>query len=712
MVQALFLGLVQKPTFLNELHELPPDDLLHVIEKIKLLASDPYPDGKLKKKLKKYDGLYRLRVGDYRVIYAFDEGYVTLLAVRHRDVVYRQGLDDLDDDELHVPESVMATALPEETQEVEVAATSLAQGTASQDSKPPGPQDTPLPKPLTREFLTQLNIPPEYHDTLLHCRTGDELLLCDVPERWVERILDVLYPRSIDEVEEQPDLVLQDPDDLKRFRDGELIAFLLRLDSEQQKVADATARGPAMIRGGPGTGKSTVALYRIRAVLDRAERQGHPQPRILFTTYTNALVRYSQQLLEQLLGPRAGAVTVQTSDHLAKDMVTRHLGHDLQMVDPAQARSILQEVLASFQPPGKDPADAVARLRFLQELRIDYLLYEFEWIIEGRDLRTLEQYLAANRAGRGIAFSASVREAVWSLYKAYAAALRKQGLSSWGSVRLEALELARTAGPQNKYDYVVIDEAQDLTPAALGFLVSLARDPQGIYLTADASQSLYSRGFTWHHVDEQLRFAGRSAVLRRNYRTTRQIAEAAAAFLKQTGAGDAESLELSHVLEGELPLLLSYRSDEEQWQLAAQFIREMSRQWRIKPSSAAVLAPTNNLVKAAAEKLRKQGIEAQAMRGTELDLSLNAVKVMTIHSAKGLEFPIVVIAYLNDDFFPQIGKVKDPGEIEELTQSSRRTLFVGMTRAMRALLVLYPGKGASPFIRDLDRQLWSTQQAR
>lgn len=704
----MFRGVAQKFSFLNELSSLPQNERLHIIDKIRLLCTDPFPDGKLKKKLKSQDDLYRLRVGKYRVIYKIDSGWVTLLSVRHRDVAYRTGLDELDDDELDLPAAAGNESLPLDTTGTEGAATVAATAVAAANPAPAKTESLPLPKTLTPEFLEQLGIPSEYHGVLAGCRTEDDLLFSEVPEKWLQRILDVLYPRSLTELEQQPDFVVQDPSDLERYRDGELIAFLLRLDPEQEKVADAGTRGPAMIRGGPGTGKSTVALYRIRALLDRAQAQGLPQPRILFTTYTNALVRYSQQLLEQLLGPRVEAVTVLTADYLAKDLVTRHLGHELQMADTAQCRSILQEVLASFHPPAQNATDVERRLTVLRNMRPDYLMYEFEWIIDGRGLDTLDQYLKADRTGREIPFPVPVREAVWQLYKEYQAAMQKKGLATWGSVRRQAMVLVSKLSEQSKYDYVVIDEAQDLTPAALAFLVAMVRDPAGLYLTADAGQSLYSRGFTWQKVNESLRFTGRSAVLRRNYRTTQQIAEAASDFLRQSGAANSDTIDLSYVLSGERPFLLSYGTDEEQWRLAAEFIMAMSRRWRVKPSSAAVLAPTNNLVKSAAAGLRSQGLAAEPMRGTELDLAVNAVKVITIHSAKGLEFPIVVIPYLNNKFFPQIGEVTDPGEIEELSKAARRTLFVGMTRAMRALLVLYPTKNASPFLSELDRNLWNT----
>ena len=72
--------------------------------------------------------------------------------------------------------------------------------------------------------------------------------------------MDALFPRPITEVIDQPDFVLADAEDLVRFKEGDLKGFLLKLDPEQEKVADRGVKGPALIKGGPGSGKSTVEL--------------------------------------------------------------------------------------------------------------------------------------------------------------------------------------------------------------------------------------------------------------------------------------------------------------------------------------------------------------------------------------------------------------------------------------------------------------------
>ena len=59
----------------------------------------------------------------------------------------------------------------------------------------------------------------------------------------------------------------------------------------------------------------------------------------------------------------------------------------------------------------------------------------------------------------------------------------------------------------------------------------------------------------------------------------------------------------------------------------------------------------------------------------------NYVQLMTVHSAKGLEFPVVFLVGLEEDLFPSRQRVNQPSNIDE----ERRLCYVGMTRAMQSL---------------------------
>ena len=63
----------------------------------------------------------------------------------------------------------------------------------------------------------------------------------------------------------------------------------------------------------------------------------------------------------------------------------------------------------------------------------------------------------------------------------------------------------------------------------------------------------------------------------------------------------------------------------------------------------------------------------------------DCVQMMTLHTAKGLEFPVVFLCGMEDGLFPHQRSLNDLDGLEE----ERRLCYVGMTRAMRQLYLTY-----------------------
>ncbi len=104
------------------------------------------------------------------------------------------------------------------------------------------------------------------------------------------------------------------------------------------------------------------------------------------------------------------------------------------------------------------------------------------------------------------------------------------------------------------------------------------------------------------------------------------------------------------------------------------------------PAAVPVAQPTDPSVMVAAEKL-PAFMEWLALR-SDLDAlagSSSAVTMMTVHSAKGLEFPVVFVAGMEEGIFPHAGHEDDPSGVEE----ERRLAYVAITRAERQLFLTY-----------------------
>jgi superfamily I DNA/RNA helicase len=95
------------------------------------------------------------------------------------------------------------------------------------------------------------------------------------------------------------------------------------------------------------------------------------------------------------------------------------------------------------------------------------------------------------------------------------------------------------------------------------------------------------------------------------------------------------------------------------------------------------------------------------VKGSTFNLDDNKIKVMTIHSAKGLEFPFVAVARVDYGLIPMIWDVKDTEDKESRIVDERRLLSVGLSRAMRRLAVLYSRNKPSQFIKEINKSLWS-----
>jgi superfamily I DNA/RNA helicase len=484
-------------------------------------------------------------------------------------------------------------------------------------------------------------------------------------ERTTERIVMVDGPEELL-------AVLEHPFDLWR----------IYLHPAQDRMATGTFGGPARATGGPGTGKTVVALHRARNLAIR-----HPQDRVLLTTFTRTLTRSLHAALLLLVEDETvrRRIDVTTVDSLAWSVCSREHG-SLRILDAAGQRALWEE----------------ARREHAEDFSQTFLADEWRQVVLAQRITTAQGYAAASRAGRGRRLGVRQREQVWNAIAAFEAELLRSGGWMYETVCREATRLLEEQEPErsgedNLIAHAVVDEAQDLAPWQWRFLRALVPSgPDDLFIAGDPHQRIYNHRVSLREVG--IAVAGRSARLTVNYRTTAEILAWSLGMLRGERIDD---------LDGGLESIAGYRSplhglppvlrghptrDVELVALAGQV-----REWvglSIAPQEIGVAARSRSAVDAAVQALSAAGIEAESLADSGGEVGERVV-VGTMHAMKGLEFRCMAVICLNDRAIPSVPAMtpaeEDPVAHAQDLQRERCLLFVACTRAREHLSLSWYG---------------------
>jgi superfamily I DNA/RNA helicase len=115
-----------------------------------------------------------------------------------------------------------------------------------------------------------------------------------------------------------------------------------------------------------------------------------------------------------------------------------------------------------------------------------------------------------------------------------------------------------------------------------------------------------------------------------------------------------EALEQEFMHHGRPPAVYGAEGAVGQAHWLADKIIMAARDLRLPVDAAAILVPSNRLGKVLAQLLVKRGLPALFMASKDMKPSECCVKLMTLHAAKGLEFPIVAVAHVEADRLPRV----------------------------------------------------------
>jgi hypothetical protein len=242
--------------------------------------------------------------------------------------------------------------------------------------------------------------------------------------------------------------------------------------------------------------------------------------------------------------------------------------------------------------------------------------------------------------------------------------------------------------PKGQYGALMVDEGHDFEAEWLQLIVQMV-DPEtsSLLLLYDDAQSIYKKkalDFSLSSVGVQAR--GRTTILKLNYRNTNEILDYAYKFAKHylaPAASDEDHIPLvepqSAGRHGFKPYLKQLSSFDEEAEYVARNLKRMHEEgmpWL----DMCVVYRKNWMGEKLQHALQAEGVPTQWLASQRDKKSFkpgeDSVKLMTMHSSKGLEFPLV--------FISGIGYM--PGKQDDLAAEAK-LLYVAMTRSTDKLLL-------------------------
>ena len=147
---------------------------------------------------------------------------------------------------------------------------------------------------------------------------------------------------------------------------------------------------------------------------------------------------------------------------------------------------------------------------------------------------------------------------------------------------------------------------------------------------------------------------------------------------------------------------------EEEADLLARYLLGPTRDLHFTVGSSAVLVPHTRDGERITVALQSRGVPAVFQNSRNFEFDDNAVQVLPLRAAKGLEFPVVAVAGFIGSAYPDLPPGVDEGTHIDLLVREGRTIFVAATRAMRSLLVVTPRGQDSMLFDGFDPKLWNT----
>ena len=487
------------------------------------------------------------------------------------------------------------------------------------------------------------------------------------------------------------------PDAQRRFRVMHDVAELERalsypwekwavfLHPVQRQIVEKDFSGPARVFGTAGTGKTIVALHRAVHLA-----RNNPDARVLLTTFSDTLADALRAKLTRLIHnePRlAERVEVEAIDAVGERLYHSQFG---------PPRIATREEIAALLASAADQAEE-------RGFTPRFLLSEWENVVDAWQLDSWEAYRDVRRLGRNTRLPSERRLVLWSVFERVQEGLATQGLVTKAGMFRSLAEKLRDR-PNPPFDFVIVDEAQDIGVAQLRFLAALGgQRPNGLFFAGDLGQRIFQTPFSWKAMGVEVR--GRSQILKLNYRTSHQIRVKADRLLGPEVAdvdGNVEDRRGTvSAFNGPDPTVGLFNTQQEEADSVGQWLQQRASEG-VSAGEMGVFVRSAAQLDRARKAVAGAGLFFQAL-DEQGSTSGDRVSISTMHLAKGLEFRAVAVMACDDEVLPlqeRIENVADEADLEEVYDTERHLLYVACTRARDHLMVTAV-EPASEFLDDL-----------
>jgi hypothetical protein len=570
---------------------------------------------------------------------------------------------------------------------------------------PSEPAPAPEPKRplsnLTEKELLSYGVPAEW---IPDVRTADDDMLLVIashlPGEAAEAIIDLatgttpqkpeVIPPELGNPFEHPDAqrrfrVVSGTEELARALNYPWEKWIVFLHPSQRDWVLRSFNGPTRVQGSAGTGKTVVALHRAVHLA-----RSNADARVLLTTFSAPLAALLEEKLHRLVDGEPSLLErldVLAMQELGERIYAAHLGKP-NRISPEDLDTLLRR---------HAPAEIC---RIYGEA---FVVEEFVEIVDAFHLRDWESYRDVRRLGRKSRLNEAKRRLLWEGFEQAMRELAAQNLITQHQLfHRTSDQLQRSA--TRPYQFIVVDECQDITAAQLRLLAAIAgTGAKGLFFAGDLGQRIFQQPFSWNQYGVDIR--GRSRTLRINYRTSQQIRQQADQLLdpeiRDVDGNVQDRRGAVSVISGPDPDIRECDDHDSEIETVATWIQERLEEG-LAPREFGVFVRSPLEIPRAQQALELASIPYEQLQPSAMRLGSKAT-LSTMHLAKGLEFRAVVVMACDEDVIPNAERIKaltDDSDLEEVVATERHLLYVACTRARDHLLIT-SGDTCSEFVEDL-----------